>query len=103
LVEARFRTQPSEAEGVANTSPITTDTGAFWFFEPDNLELLIKVLEGCAINDSWWVFATGLTDVEVELVVTDTSTGAERRWLSAAGSAFRPAFDTSAFPCHSFP
>ena len=81
------------------TSPITPDTGAFWFFDPENVELIVKVLEGCSVNGSWWVFATGLTDVEVELVVTDTTTGAERRITSPAGSAFQPVFDTSAFEC----
>jgi photosystem II stability/assembly factor-like uncharacterized protein len=99
LVEARFRSEPGSEPRVATASPITTDTGAFWFFDSQNVELLVKVLEGCAINGSWWVFATGLTDVEVELVVTDTANGAEQRFHSAAGAAFRPIFDTSAFLC----
>jgi hypothetical protein len=101
LVEARFRAGPASASepSVAKTSPITQDTGAFWFFDAENVELIVKVLEGCAENGSWWVFTTGLTDVEVELLVVDTRTGAERLISTVGGSAFEPVFDTAAFPC----
>jgi hypothetical protein len=98
--EARFVAgEDGQDAGIATTSEITGDTGAFWFFDSQNVELLVKVLEGCAVNDSWWVFATGLTDVEVELVVTDTATGVERRYVTPGGSPFAPRFDTAAFPC----
>ncbi len=49
--------------------------GLFWFFSADNPELLIKVLDGCAINDSFWVFYAAATDVGLTLTVTDTKTG----------------------------
>jgi hypothetical protein len=45
------------------------------------------------------VFAAGPTDVEVELVVTDTHTGATRIYESALGQPFRTVRDTSAFSC----
>ena len=55
----------------AFTGPLG-DTGTFWFFSPDNVEMLIMVLDGCDVQsfDSYWVFAAGLTNVEVDLMVT---------------------------------
>jgi hypothetical protein len=49
--------------------------GLFWFFSSDNPELLIKVLNGCALNDRFWVFFSAGTDVGLTLTVTDTVTG----------------------------
>ena len=57
---------------------LSGDTGIFWFFDPANLELMVKVLDGTAINGSFWVFYGGLSDVEYTLTVTDTVTGKQR-------------------------
>ncbi|MES1239988.1 MAG: CSLREA domain-containing protein [Acidobacteriota bacterium] len=83
-------------EGEAHSIPQTLDTGSFWFFSPANVELTLKVIDGCLVNHSFWVFASGLTDVGVDLTVEDTATG--RTWThhSAAGSTFQPRLDTNA-------
>ena len=47
----------------------------FYFFDPANWEMLVKVLDGCEINNHFWVFAAAATDVEYTLTVTDTETG----------------------------
>ena len=54
---------------------MTGDTGGFWFFNPDNVELMVKVLDGRPVNGYWWVFYAGLTDVEFTLTVTPTGGG----------------------------
>ena len=54
------------------------------------------VLDGCAFNDRFWVFATGLTDVGVELTVTDGNTGAVRSYSNPLGEPFSPILDTAA-------
>jgi hypothetical protein len=43
------------------------------------------------------VFAGGLTDVQVELTVVDTATGAPQTYLNTQGTPFQPIQDTSAF------
>jgi len=58
-----------------NALPIREETGGFWFFTADNPEVIVKVLDGCGSNDHHWIYAAGLTDVEVHLSVTDTETG----------------------------
>ncbi len=41
-----------------------------------NVEVVVKVLNGCSPPfNHYWVFASGLTNVAVELTVTDTQTG----------------------------
>ncbi len=52
-------------EGHAKAVELTDETGCFWFTREDNLEVFLKVLDGCAITDCYWVFVAGLTNVEV--------------------------------------
>ena len=98
-VTATSQTTPEGASIPATAVPMTSDTGYFWFFGPTNIELVTKVLTGCVVNGNYWVFAGGLTDVGVELTVTDTLTGAVKAYSNNAGAAFQPIQDSSAFPC----
>lgn len=95
-VEAAWRTGAG-ASGDGRAAPLSADSGTFWFFDAANVEVLVKVLDGCEVNGRQWVFAAGLTDVRVELRVTDTATGEERRYVNPQGRAFRPIQDTGAF------
>ena len=76
---------------------LTADAGDFWFFDSANIELVVKVLDGCAINDHYWVYAAGLTDVEVTMTVRDLRNGVEKSWTNPLGTRFRPITDASAF------
>ncbi|MFQ5351235.1 MAG: hypothetical protein ACE5EG_12400 [Thermoanaerobaculia bacterium] len=95
-VDIDWRT--SNQSGTGTVLPFdSTDTGLFWFFTPNNFEVLIKVLDGCEFNDHFWVFAAGTTDVEYTLTVTDTVTGEPRSYENPLGQAAQPILDTSAF------
>ncbi len=85
--------------GRGRALPRGADSGLFWFFAPANLELLVKVLDGCGLNDRFWFFAAATTDVGYRLRVTDTATGEVRLYLNALGTAAPAVTDTSAFPC----
>ena len=77
-VEAEWRT-PQGRTGRARAVPLTADTGYFWFFGAANVEAVVKVLDACtAPTPRFWVFAAGLTDVEVDLTVADTASGEVR-------------------------
>jgi len=95
-VEARWRTLLGQA-GEGHPARLTDETGTFWFFDPDNVELIVKVLGGCSVNGHFWLFAGGLTNVEVELTVTDTETATQRRYRNPLSTAFQPILDTTAF------
>ncbi len=79
-------------------------SGVFYFFDPNNWELLVKVLDGCAINQRQWVFAAGTTDVEYLLRVEDRWTGQIRLYANPAGQASAAITDTAAFAgCYEAP
>lgn len=85
------------AGGEARNTPISDVWTGMWFFDPDNLDLLIHVFQGCSFNNNFWVFAAGLTNVEVTLTVTDTQTGEEKEFFNPLGMPFEPITDTEAF------
>jgi hypothetical protein len=87
----------SGSAGGARAVGLTADSGYFWFFQQDNVELLVKVLDACSFVGRYWVFAAGLTDVAVTFQVRDTQTGAVQVYLNPQGQAFLPLQDTEAF------
>jgi hypothetical protein len=92
--------RPDGSTGAAGAVPITGDTGGFWFFDEQNVELVVKVLDGCGLPaPHFWTFAGGLTNVGFDLVVEDAVTGASRTYTNSAGTAFAPLQDTRALPC----
>jgi photosystem II stability/assembly factor-like uncharacterized protein len=95
-VEVSWRVPAQGTSGVGTAIPITDDTGTFWFFTPNNLELMIKVLDARVINGRFWVFFGALSDVAYTVVVTDTVTGAVKRYENPSGRLASVA-DTDAF------
>ena len=75
----------------------TTDSGLFWFFRPSNLEMLVKVLDGCGVNDHYWVFLAATTNVGYQLKVTDTRDDETRTYSNTRGNTAQPRLDTAAF------
>ena len=76
-----------------------TSGGLFSFFSGNDPELLVKVLDGCAINHKYWVFYAATTNVSLTTTVTDTATGAVRTYANADGEVPEPAEDITAFSC----
>jgi len=76
---------------------LTANSGYFWFFDPANIELIVKILNGCSSNQHQWAFAAGLTNVEVTTTVRDTQTGTTQTYTNPLGTPFAPVQDTSAF------
>lgn len=95
-VSASWKTVSST--GVGKVVPFTTsESGLFTFFSDTNWEMTVKVLNGCGVNNRWWVFTSGLTDQHVELVVTDLTRGVTKRYFNYLGQPFNAITDTSAF------
>ena len=76
--------------------PESTDSGIFWFFSPNNWEILVKVLDGCDFNGHYWVFAAATTNVEYTLRVTDTLAGEVATYSNPLGSSAAAVTDTGA-------
>ena len=92
-------TKPDGSTGSGTAVKLTGDSGYFWFFDASNIELVVKVLNGCSIgNGAYWVFAAGLTNVQVVLNVKDEQTGVIYTNTNPQGVAYVPVQDTNAFP-----
>jgi penicillin amidase len=84
--------------GPARTVPGASGaSGNLYFFNPDNWELLVKVLDGCDVNGHYWVFIAGATNVGWELTVEDTETGEQWTAGNPFGQISLPVTDTMAF------
>ena len=97
-VKAHWKTKQG-AMGDATVVRLTPDSGYLWFFASSNVELVFKVLDACSINGTFWFFAGGLTDVQTDITLIDTTTGREKVYSNPQGTAFRPIQDTAALPC----
>ena len=100
-LDNRFRVdgiwRTASGSGSAVPHAITNLSTAFYFFSPNNLEVLLKVLNGCGINNRWWIFFSATTNVEFTIAVTDTEGGIVRRYYNPLDHPATPVQDTSAF------
>ncbi|MDQ6891186.1 MAG: hypothetical protein M3167_00695 [Acidobacteriota bacterium] len=87
----------AQGSGTGTAIPGTSDTGQFWFFTSQNVEMVVKVLNGCGFNQRYWVFAGGLTNVQVTMTVTDMSNATVKTYTNPLNTAFQPIQDTAAF------
>lgn len=87
--------------GTAKISPKTGQTGAFWFFDPENEEVFVKILNACGLNGKYWIFIAGLTDVKTTVTIEDLITGQIREFVNPLGTLFQPIAATieNAFDC----
>jgi hypothetical protein len=102
LRQGRFRvwadwSAPGFGEGSAQAVPLTDESGYFTFFSPSNVELMVKVLNGCPVNQRYWVFMAGLTNQAVTVHVEDTLLGRLVTYSNPAGRPFQPVQDTTSF------
>ncbi len=86
--------------GSAQVVPVESDdSGLLYFFDANNWEMLVKVLDACDLAgfNTFWVFAAATTDVEYTLTVTDTATGVVKQYFNPLGNAAPAITDTGAF------
>lgn len=76
----------------------TNDSGLFTFFGGENWEVLMKVLDGCALNGHTWVYTASTTDLGYVTRVTDTLTSVVKEYRSEPGLPAPAITDTTAFP-----
>ncbi len=84
-VEVSWHNHRNGATGKGTPVAGTDQSGYFWFFNPDNLELTVKLLDGTTNNGHFWFFSGGLSDVEYEIKVTDTTTCRQKIYLNPPG------------------
>lgn len=88
--------QGGTGRGQAFALPLQ-DSGLFTFFDPDNVEILVKVLNTCAFSNRIWVFFAGTTNQGFTLTVTDTERDAVQYYTNPVGRTAETVLDVQAF------
>ena len=88
-----------DAQAIGLQSLGVAQGGLFWFFAANDPEMLIKVLDGCALTGHYWVFYAATTNVGFTVTVADTQTGNARTYQNADLTAAPPVQDTAALAC----
>ncbi|HMB55214.1 MAG TPA: LamG domain-containing protein [Thermoanaerobaculia bacterium] len=94
-----IRWETASSSGVGSLTPlVSTQSGVFWFFNPTNWEVLVKVLNGCGVSGNWWVFTAATTNVFYRMEVFDQEAGYNKVYFNYAGPPAPAVTDTSALP-----
>lgn len=64
---------------------------------PNAWDLLVRMLDGCGLNQRWWVQTTSMADVATTVTVTDWLFGGQTSYQVDGNSASQ--LDYDAFPC----
>lgn len=93
-VKVDWRNPGDGSSGTGGAVAISTVTGAFYFTDPGNLELMAKVID---YGDRLDFFYGTLSDLEYTITVTDTNTGQVKSYRNPAGN-YCGGLDGGAFP-----
>jgi hypothetical protein len=102
LKDGRFQvdatwTGPSGLTKDALVRQVDDRAGILRFYPHGAVEMHVNLLDGCAINDHYWLFAAASTNVSYELTVTDTVSGEAKVYSNPSGEVAEAITDTSAF------
>ena len=102
----RFRVRVNWTDFQSDSGPgvalsYTPDSGFFYFFNPQILELLVKVVNGCSLNGAYWFFYGSTSNVALDYTVEDLKT-CETKRVSVPLGQFASNGDVAFFP-HSCP
>jgi hypothetical protein len=68
-VQVTWRVPAQGTSGNGNAVALTGDTGYMWFFSANNIELVLKVVDGRPVNGKFWVFYGALSNVEYTITI----------------------------------
>lgn len=73
--------------------------GLFTFFDPANPEMLLKILDGCLINNRFWLYVSAGTNVALTLRIHDLLLDTEKIYQNPDLNPAPPLQDVDALPC----
>lgn len=85
-VTSTWRDQYDQSIGYQNlqATGLSSDAGAFWFFNPDSFEYFVRVAPGN--NGRAWVTVSMFTNVEFWVTVVDTVNGQSKTYYNPPGN-----------------
>jgi hypothetical protein len=107
-VSASFQTvQGGGRSGKAQAIPLSplgvVHGGLFWFFGADNPEVVLKIVNGCLVNDRYWAFLSAGTNVGFTVTIDDTILVNSKTYSNTDLTVAQAVQDTSALascdPC----
>jgi hypothetical protein len=103
LQDGRFQITGTWGDFDGNSGPFqvlpsSDQTGLIYFFDPTNIEILVKVINGCPLNGHYWLFFAATTNLEFTIEVTDLETGMTETYENPLGVSPLAVTDTTAFP-----
>ena len=98
-VKVNWRTASGQTGQGQLAQPPSADSALYYFFSPENWELMVKVLDGCALNGHYWVFTAASTDVAYEVRIDRRNSDQELRIENPLGVAAPAVTNIEAFPC----
>jgi hypothetical protein len=99
-ITSKWRTSPAGTAPNGNSTTVNAPnpgSGLFWFFNAENWEVLVKVLNACGLNDRWWVFFAATTNVHYRLDVYDHQGREQKIYFNYPGPPAPAVNDTDAF------
>lgn len=105
-ITASFQTQQGGGlSGKGQALPLAqlgaTHGGLFWFFDQTNPEMLVKVINGCAVNDRYWAFISAGTNVGFTVTLDDTALANSKTYTNPDLTPAPPIQDLGALAsCH---
>ncbi|HLX06983.1 MAG TPA: hypothetical protein VKY89_03875 [Thermoanaerobaculia bacterium] len=77
LVGKRFQVAVADQQaGASPAAVLLSDAGGYFtLFDPGNVELTVKLVDGRPVNGQWWVFIASMTNTGFTVSVTDTQGG----------------------------
>ncbi len=88
-IRVRFRNQrDGTQEGTGKAAPLGDRTGTFWFFREDNIEIVVKALDGRERNGHFWIFLGSLSDLEFWVEATEVASGNSTTYYNPPGHLF---------------
>jgi hypothetical protein len=75
----------------------SSESGFFSFSAAKNADVIVKVLDGRALNNFYWVVVTPTTAVSYTVTVSDTQNGRIKSYVNPIGAQSATIIDTTAF------
>jgi len=99
-VRSYWRTNPTPGTATDGQGQVAgcpnPGSGLFWFFGSTNWEVMVKILNGCGLNNRWWVFSAATTNVFYRLEATDVTSGESKIYFNYPGPPAPAVTDTDA-------
>lgn len=95
----------------APQTKLSESAAVFYFFDPDNAEVLVKLLDACSLTGHRWLYSAPATDLAYRVTVYTPVEGVPHEWTTNAGgraadTRFTSVWaitDTEAFRCSEEP